>query len=97
MAKTAYAATYSEWGWFLAEVFRDDPQAICGPYKGLSDFNRKTRDQFTVVSPDSRCGECGRVWSSVATPTPSARCPFEYDHGSLYTNRQGVLVGHPIG
>jgi hypothetical protein len=29
---------------------------------------------------DSRCGTCGRTWSSRATPTPSGRCPWEYDH-----------------
>lgn len=30
------------------------------------------------------CGECGRSWddslSTAVTPTPAARCPFEYDH-----------------
>lgn len=33
-----------------------------------------------ILSDDSTCGTCGRTWHSVATPTPSARCPFEYDH-----------------
>jgi hypothetical protein len=30
------------------------------------------------------CGACGRRWNDAATssvtPTPSGRCPFEYDH-----------------
>ena len=30
------------------------------------------------------CGSCGRGWldehTSDATPAPSGRCPFEYDH-----------------
>jgi hypothetical protein len=30
------------------------------------------------------CGTCGRSWNDAAisslTPTPSARCPFEYEH-----------------
>ena len=30
------------------------------------------------------CGHCGRGWddsvSTSVTPTPAARCPFEYDH-----------------
>ena len=30
------------------------------------------------------CGTCGRGWddtvSTAVTPTPAARCPFEYDH-----------------
>ncbi len=30
------------------------------------------------------CGHCGRGWDDSVitglTPTPSARCPFEYDH-----------------
>ena len=33
---------------------------------------------------DMTCGTCGRSWdnsmSSDLTPTPSGRCPFEYDH-----------------
>lgn len=29
---------------------------------------------------DSECGTCHRTWDSVTTPTPAARCPFEYDH-----------------
>lgn len=30
------------------------------------------------------CGHCGRTWDDAVitawTPTPSGRCPFEYDH-----------------
>lgn len=30
------------------------------------------------------CGDCGRSWDdrvvTAITPTPSARCPFEYEH-----------------
>ena len=38
---------------------------------------------------DSECGHCGRTWSSIKTPTPSARCPFEYDHDyPEYTARE---------
>lgn len=29
---------------------------------------------------DMTCGTCGRTWSSLTTPTPAGRCPFEYDH-----------------
>jgi hypothetical protein len=37
---------------------------------------------FEIISHphDSTCGHCGRTWSSEMTPTPAARCPFEYDH-----------------
>lgn len=26
------------------------------------------------------CGHCNRSWCDTCIPTPSARCPFEYDH-----------------
>lgn len=26
------------------------------------------------------CGHCNRSWCGTCTPTPSARCPFEYEH-----------------
>ncbi|AYD82172.1 hypothetical protein KNU13_gp86 [Gordonia phage Turuncu] len=46
-----------------------------------------------LISSVVRCGECGRSWDDAIatswTPTPSGRCPFEYDHGrslvAMYT------------
>lgn len=29
---------------------------------------------------DMACGTCGRTWNSEETPTPAARCPYEYEH-----------------
>lgn len=26
------------------------------------------------------CGHCNRNWCGTCTPTPGARCPFEYEH-----------------
>ncbi len=26
------------------------------------------------------CGSCGQTWCDRCTPTPAARCPYEYDH-----------------
>lgn len=40
------AATYDEWGFFLAEIFRDDEEAICGPYADAHDFHEKTEYKF---------------------------------------------------
>lgn len=37
-----YAATYDEWGWFLAEFFSADPDAKASPYKNQADFHAKT-------------------------------------------------------
>jgi hypothetical protein len=44
-------------------------------------------DAYELGNPDAAvttCGHCGRSWDdnhvSSWTPTPSARCPFEYDH-----------------
>jgi hypothetical protein len=45
-ASSVYAATYDEWGWFIAELFRMDPDAIFGNYKGLKDFDGQTRFQY---------------------------------------------------
>lgn len=43
-----YGATYHEWGWFIAEVFRLDPDAVFGPYKGFGDFWAKTDGEFEM-------------------------------------------------
>ncbi len=46
LGDTVYAATYDEWGWFIAEIFECDPDAKFGPYKNYADFHKKTKDRF---------------------------------------------------
>lgn len=41
-----WAATYDEWGWFLANLFAIDPDAIAGPYNGVDDFHAQTKGAF---------------------------------------------------
>lgn len=41
-----------------------------------------------------RCGHCGRTWDEAETPTPSGRCPFEYDHE--YEEVVVVIEPHPL-
>jgi hypothetical protein len=45
---SAYAALYSEWGWFIAELFDKDADAVFGNYKGRDDFDNQTRWQFEI-------------------------------------------------
>ena len=40
------AASWTEWGWFLARVFAKDPEARAGQYRGVEDFNEQTRYRF---------------------------------------------------
>ncbi len=41
-----YAATYDEWGWWLAELFDRDPEMIAAQYKGRSDFHTQTSGNY---------------------------------------------------
>lgn len=41
-----YAATYDEWGWFLAVVFDADPTAKCEYYANRDDFHAKTNGKY---------------------------------------------------
>lgn len=41
-----YAATYDEWGWFIAELFDMDADAVFGTYKGYGGFHADTRYKF---------------------------------------------------
>jgi hypothetical protein len=47
-----FAATWHEWGWFMAEVFDADPAARWGDkswgYNGRNDFDNKTQWQFNL-------------------------------------------------
>lgn len=41
-------------------------------------------DDGRTIADVAQCGACGRSWddavTTASTPTPGARCPFEYDH-----------------
>ena len=46
-----WSATYDEWGWFMAETFKLDPDALWGSragwgYDGEENFHDKTEDRF---------------------------------------------------
>lgn len=47
-AGSYWAATYDEWGWFIAEIYDLDPSAIFGPYRSRDDFLVKTDYQYNV-------------------------------------------------
>ena len=40
------AASWTEWGWFLARVFEQDPDARCDDYRGADDFHAQTSGRF---------------------------------------------------
>lgn len=40
------AASWTEWGWFLARVFERDAQARCGQYRDAQDFHAATGGRF---------------------------------------------------
>lgn len=48
-----WAATYDEWGWFLAQVFEADPDAKAGPYGSRRDFHLKTKGAYLMVGAAS--------------------------------------------
>lgn len=58
--RSTYAATWHEWGWFMAQVFWADPDARFGDlkdwhYAGYADFMDKTEDAFDLEpSPEKR-------------------------------------------
>jgi len=41
------AATYDDWGLYLADIYGRDEYAHAGPYKGRADFNRKTDNKYS--------------------------------------------------
>jgi hypothetical protein len=45
-ADSLTAATYDEHGFWMAELFRIDPDAIIAFYDGVDDFNRQTEGKF---------------------------------------------------
>lgn len=45
-----WAATYDEWGWFIAELFTIDPDAIFGSYVGQKGFDHDTHGAYSLTS-----------------------------------------------
>jgi hypothetical protein len=43
------AATYDEWGFFLAALYAKDENAICGNYKNGADFDLQTQHAFPIT------------------------------------------------
>ena len=40
------AATYDDWGQYLAVLYRQDASMKAGPYKNRSDFERQTKHKY---------------------------------------------------
>lgn len=53
------AASYAEWGWWLARLFERDPNARMGDYADREDFHAQTAGEFVVVS-DQRTRQVAR-------------------------------------
>jgi uncharacterized glyoxalase superfamily metalloenzyme YdcJ len=47
-SNTGQAATWDEWGWFLAALYSVDAGIIAGPYQSRQGFDANTRGAFTV-------------------------------------------------
>lgn len=44
------AATYDEWGWWLAELFERDPKLIANEYDGRERFHEMTEGKYARVA-----------------------------------------------
>lgn len=60
----AHAATWDEWGMFLAELFRRDPAAIVpNVYESGEHFRWVTGARFDTLTHDQQHGATGHKWS----------------------------------
>jgi hypothetical protein len=51
--RDCYAATYEQWGWFLAYLYAIDQHAKAGPYNGSDAFDSQTRYAFELSADDA--------------------------------------------
>jgi hypothetical protein len=70
------AATWDEWGIFIAAIFAHDPKAICGHYKSLKDFIEQTTKEHDRI----------KQWRRDLLPTHSA--PWLAQRSDLHDNDQ---------
>lgn len=85
-----YAATYDEWGWLLAALYRLDPHMIVGTakrpvYADRVDFNHKTGLTYDPWA-----------WYAVVMEWPTFaddRDPYPYIIGKAVRTRAGYIIG----
>lgn len=58
------AATWDQWGVFLAHLFDVDPQLRCQAYDGAYDFHMQTTERFADGWPDDAHGDHSWDWTS---------------------------------
>lgn len=64
-----HAATWDEWGMFLAELFRRDPNAtIPNVYATSADFDYATDGRFDGLTPELQHGAAGHRWQFSGIP-----------------------------
>ena len=90
-----YAATFDEWGWFLAALYRVDQDMICGSaknpvYEGSLDYAMKTAETYTlgalVEQLDAGCDPYPWVYRARVG---------RYGAGRFDQNRYGVYTFKP--
>ena len=58
------AATWDQWGVFLAALYAIDPQMTCWAYSGAYEFHVRTAERFANGWPDDAHGDHSWVWGS---------------------------------
>lgn len=60
-----YAATWDEWGMFLATLYEADPDMIAHPYTGAAHFHAATCGRFATLTAPYQHGGGGHRWQYV--------------------------------
>lgn len=77
-AHAGHAATWDEWGMFLADLYRRDPGMVAGSpgapvYTDARDFHTITHGRFRYLTPDEQHGGAGHRWE-VTVPGVQMEC-----------------------
>lgn len=74
-----YAATWDEWGMFLAALYRVDPQMLAGgsagrpTYASAEAFHAATGDRFETLTAPYQHGAGGHQWEAVGDGTQACK------------------------
>jgi hypothetical protein len=73
-AGNSYAATWDQWGVFLAKIFEIDPDASCWAYENAADFHYKTSTRFAEGWPEDAHGDHTFRFQGVAGQQSCTKC-----------------------
>lgn len=89
--KDDHAATWDEWGMFLADLFKIDPGMVagdsgCPAYDGAENFHKATMGRFETLTADDQ--HRSHKWENIGARLFECKCGATVDYSFMWNKRE---------